>query len=80
MLKQVVPLGFKEVTKLLVAEYLTTSGEMLYCHYNQQNSWVWRPVFFFLFGLWGYSHCGHSWSIVPASGDSEEDCGEADGM
>jgi hypothetical protein len=20
------------------------------------------------------------WSIVPASGDSEEDCGEADGM
>jgi hypothetical protein len=35
---------------------------------------------FFLFGLWGYWHCGHSWPIVPASGDSEDDCGEADGM
>jgi hypothetical protein len=23
---------------------------------------------------------GHSWPIVPASGDSEDDCGEADGM
>jgi hypothetical protein len=22
----------------------------------------------FLFGFWGYSHCGHSWPIVPASG------------
>jgi hypothetical protein len=22
----------------------------------------------------------HSWPIVPASGDSEDDCGEADGM
>jgi hypothetical protein len=33
-----------------------------------------------LFGLWGYWHCGHSWPIVPASGDSEDDCGEADGM
>jgi hypothetical protein len=28
-------------------------------------------------GLWGYWHCGHSWPIVPASGDSEDDCGEA---
>jgi hypothetical protein len=34
----------------------------------------------FLFGLWGYWHCGHSWPIVPDSGDSEDDCGEADGM
>jgi hypothetical protein len=34
----------------------------------------------FLFGLWGCWHCGHSWPIVPASGDSEDDCGEADGM
>jgi hypothetical protein len=33
-----------------------------------------------LFGLWGYWHCGHSWPIVPTSGDSEDDCGEADGM
>jgi hypothetical protein len=33
-------------------------------------------VIFFLFGLWDYWHCGHSWPIVPASGDSEDDCGE----
>jgi hypothetical protein len=37
-------------------------------------------VFFFNSGLWGYWHCGHSWPIVPASGDGEDDCGEADGM
>jgi hypothetical protein len=36
--------------------------------------------FFLLFGLWGYWHCGHSCPIVPASVDSEDDCGEADGM
>jgi hypothetical protein len=30
-------------------------------------------IILFLFGLWGYWHCGHSWPIVPASGDSEED-------
>jgi hypothetical protein len=24
--------------------------------------------------------CGHSWPIVPASGDSEDDCGKTDGM
>jgi hypothetical protein len=35
---------------------------------------------FFFFVLWGYWHCGHSWAIVLASGDSEDDCGEADGM
>jgi hypothetical protein len=34
----------------------------------------------FFFGLWGYWHCGHSWPIVPASGDSEDDCGEAERM
>jgi hypothetical protein len=37
-----------------------------------------RP--FFLFGLWGYWHCGHFWPIVPASGDNEDDYGEADGL
>jgi hypothetical protein len=37
-------------------------------------------LFIYLFGLWGYWHCGHSWTIVPASCDSEDDCGEADGM
>jgi hypothetical protein len=36
--------------------------------------------FLFLFGLWDYRHCGHSWPIVPASGDNEDDCGEHDGM
>jgi hypothetical protein len=30
---------------------------------------------FFLFGLLGYWHCGHSWPIVQASRDSEDDCG-----
>jgi hypothetical protein len=35
---------------------------------------------FFNSGLWGYWHCGHSWPILPASGDSEDDCVEADGM
>jgi hypothetical protein len=35
---------------------------------------------FFLFGLRDYRHCGHSWPIVPASGDNEDDCGEHDGM
>jgi hypothetical protein len=38
------------------------------------------PVFFGGGGLWGYWHWGYSWLIVPASGDSEDDCGEADGM
>jgi hypothetical protein len=37
-------------------------------------------IIIILFGLWGYWNCGHSWPIVPASGDSEDDCGEADGM
>jgi hypothetical protein len=37
-------------------------------------------IIFLLFGLWGYWHCSYSWPIVPASGDSEDDCGEADGM
>jgi hypothetical protein len=35
---------------------------------------------FFNSGLGGYWHYGHSWAIVPASGDSENDCGDADGM
>jgi hypothetical protein len=37
-------------------------------------------IIFYLFGLSGYWHCSHSWPIVPASGDSEDDCGAADGM
>jgi hypothetical protein len=37
-------------------------------------------IIIFLFALRGYWHCGHSWPIVPASGDSEDDCGETDGI
>jgi hypothetical protein len=33
---------------------------------------------FFLLLLFGL--CGHSYPIVPASGDGEDDYGEADGM
>jgi hypothetical protein len=39
-----------------------------------------REFFFYYCGLCAYLHCGQSWPIVPASGDSEDDCGEADGM
>jgi hypothetical protein len=39
-----------------------------------------RQFFFLLFGLWDYRHYGHSWPIVPASGDNEDDYGEHDGM
>jgi hypothetical protein len=41
---------------------------------------VYLLLLLLLFGLCGYWHCGHYWPIVPASGDSEDDCGEADGM
>jgi hypothetical protein len=37
-------------------------------------------IYPYFFGLWGYWHCGHSWPVVPASGDNEDDCGEADEM
>jgi hypothetical protein len=36
--------------------------------------------FFFFVCLWGYWYCGHFWPIVPASGESEDDCREAEGM
>jgi hypothetical protein len=41
-----------------------------------------ETCFFFilLFGLSGCWRCGHSWPIVPALDDSEDDCGEVDGM
>jgi hypothetical protein len=39
-----------------------------------------RCCFFLNSGLCGCWHCCHSWPIVPASGDSEDDCGEADGI
>jgi hypothetical protein len=37
-------------------------------------------LFITIFGLWAYWHCGLCWPVVPASGDSEDDCAEADGM
>jgi hypothetical protein len=36
--------------------------------------------FFFLFEMWYFGYCRHSWTIVPASGDSKDDCGEIGGM
>jgi hypothetical protein len=49
--------------------------------WGARGSVVVKALFFLLlFGLWGYWHCGHSWPIVPASGDGEDDCGEADEM
>jgi hypothetical protein len=44
------------------------------------TAWSSSRFFLLLFCLWGYWHCGHSWPIEPASGESEDDCGEADGM
>jgi hypothetical protein len=38
-----------------------------------------EPSLFVGGGVRGYWHCGHSWPTVPGSGDSEDDCGEADG-
>jgi hypothetical protein len=43
-------------------------------------SFSYRYLLIYLFRLWGYWQYGHSWPIVPASGDSKDDCGEADGM
>jgi hypothetical protein len=37
-----------------------------------------KYILFFNFGLRGFCQCGHSWPIVPALGDSEDDCGEVD--
>jgi hypothetical protein len=48
--------------------------------FENLDMWLLGLFYYFLFGLWGYWHCGHSWPIVAASGDSEGDCGEADGM
>jgi hypothetical protein len=48
--------------------------------YILKHSQIIYYIYYLLFGLRGYRHCGHSWPIVPASGDNEDDCGEADGM
>jgi hypothetical protein len=59
-------------------------GRRVYFLENVGSSASHKPMdlhgLLFLFGLWGYWHCGLSWPIVPAAGDSEDDCGEADGM
>jgi hypothetical protein len=49
-------------------------------HLHYMRKWALLRYIYILFGLWGYWHCGHSWPIVPASGDSEDGCGEADEM
>jgi hypothetical protein len=46
---------------------------------------AWTSPGFFSWGEGGFFYLvceaiGHSWPIVPASGDNEDDCGEADGM
>jgi hypothetical protein len=46
--------------------------------YLERDLSTYSSIYLF-FGLWGYWHCGHSWPIAPASGDSEDDCGEVDG-
>jgi hypothetical protein len=56
---------------------LNLMEDVLSAYYKCTLSAVTR---FFLFELWDYRHCGHSWPIVPASGDNEDDCGEHDGM
>jgi hypothetical protein len=50
---------------------------VIYSSSEQLKNYI---ILIFLCGLWGCLHCGHSLPIVPASGDSEDDCGEADGM
>jgi hypothetical protein len=54
--------------------------EVLFNKFNAAVSMGVTQCVIFWGGLWGYWHCGHSWPIVPASGDNEDDCGEADGM
>jgi hypothetical protein len=44
---------------------------------------VMKLTFIYLFFFLDYETIGtasHSWPIVPASGDNEDDCGEHDGM
>jgi hypothetical protein len=65
--------------KMFNLYYVTTFGPFLVVLGFAEQSIVIR-VFFLDSGLWGYWHYGHSWPIVPASGDSEDDCGEADEM
>jgi hypothetical protein len=67
------------------AEYIPLHPEQRKKKRERERQMRWRnketePSSFSLFGLWGYWHWDHSWPIVPASGDSEDDCGEADGI
>jgi hypothetical protein len=47
---------------------------------TQEHSMVALPAYFFAFFIIIIWFVRLSWPIVPASGDSEDDCGEADGM
>jgi hypothetical protein len=65
---------------VFVTGQIKSDGESFSNHVvNKEVMSVWLFIFL-LFGLRGYWHCGHSCPTVPASGDSEDDCGEADGM
>jgi hypothetical protein len=50
------------------------------CETSRIPRFIHYYYYLLFFGLWGYWHWGHSWPIVPASGDIEDDFGEADGM
>jgi hypothetical protein len=70
-------------TEAIKATYKRQKKKYIYIYINATTQYSPRSLlhnFFLNSGLWGYWHCGHSWPIVPASGDSEDDCGEAGGM
>jgi hypothetical protein len=62
--------GYEDMTIIITGDF----------NVNMKDNYNDKIVDFFLFGLWGYWHCGHSWPIVPASGDNEDDCAESAGM
>jgi hypothetical protein len=57
------------------AGYRTRAVQPVSCRYTYRSLFL-----LLLFVLCGYWHCGYTLPIVPAPGDSEDDCGEADGM
>jgi hypothetical protein len=54
-----------------------TSGKLQLSMHGNTCASHW---FFFFFWFVRLLALRHSWPIVPASGDCEDDCGEADGM
>jgi hypothetical protein len=62
----------------LMEKFVSSGVKQSVCNFIKNWSYFFLP--FFYSGLWGSWHCGHSWPFVPASGDSKDDCGEAEGM